>query len=346
MDDASSTHLPSWNADPAAGAGGLLRNVRLLLEHRPVDVGPQLLPRDLLAGQSLDNEAALERDLALADDPLAHGRRADAESLGERDRAANDVARALNGRGVHGGDYKALPNGRQQAFPYPVHSADIQAVPKSPNVPALAQKLREAIRMRGVSQADVARAFGVKPPTVSKDWLQYGRIAKKHLPRLIEYFELPFEWWFSEIGTPGPTLFRCRRENLQRVLAEQYDGQRTKAAKEFGLAGALQLAAYDRGALQIEGELARRIETAAGRPPGWLDVPHGKGDDQAGRSIDRRVAALPAALRSYILGEIELCEAVADRVPAEFTKAPTTENVRSFQEYLRSLLQQPKRRTG
>jgi transcriptional regulator with XRE-family HTH domain len=217
-------------------------------------------------------------------------------------------------------------------------------MPKPANVPVLAQKLRDAIRMRGVSQADVARAFGVKPPTVSKDWLHYGRIAKRHLPRLIEYFQLPFEWWFEDIATPGPALYRCRRSNFQQVLVEQYAGQRAKAAKDLGLPGVVQLAAFERGAAQIEGDLARKIETAAGKPPGWLDIPHAPGGGD--RSIDQRVAALQPALRDYVLGELELCEAVAERVPGQFIKAPTPDNVRAFQDYLRTIVQPTRRKTG
>lgn len=51
----------------------------------------------------------------------------------------------------------------------------------------LAKALRAAIDLKGVSDADVARAFGVKPPSVS-DWKAHGRIHKKHIPKLLNYF--------------------------------------------------------------------------------------------------------------------------------------------------------------
>lgn len=51
----------------------------------------------------------------------------------------------------------------------------------------LGQALAEAIRMKGVSKADVAREFGVKPPSV-QGWLKTGRISKSHIERLITYF--------------------------------------------------------------------------------------------------------------------------------------------------------------
>lgn len=41
--------------------------------------------------------------------------------------------------------------------------------------------------MKGVSKADVARAFGVKPPSV-QGWLKTGRISKTHIDSLISYF--------------------------------------------------------------------------------------------------------------------------------------------------------------
>jgi hypothetical protein len=56
----------------------------------------------------------------------------------------------------------------------------------------IGDKLAEAIAAKGVIQADVARHFGVKPQTVSQDWIKHGRIAKKHIPTLVEYFGLPY----------------------------------------------------------------------------------------------------------------------------------------------------------
>lgn len=51
----------------------------------------------------------------------------------------------------------------------------------------LASALASAIELKGVRQEDVAAAFGVKQPSVS-DWLKHGRMHKKHLTRLVEYF--------------------------------------------------------------------------------------------------------------------------------------------------------------
>lgn len=62
----------------------------------------------------------------------------------------------------------------------------------------LGHKLQEAMELRGRKQKDVAAHFDVKPPTVSSDWIKFGRIHKRHIPRLVAYFELPYEWWFED----------------------------------------------------------------------------------------------------------------------------------------------------
>src|SRR3989304_5554330 len=51
----------------------------------------------------------------------------------------------------------------------------------------LGKAIAAAILMKGVSNADVARHFRVKPPSV-QGWLTTGRISKKRLPELWEYF--------------------------------------------------------------------------------------------------------------------------------------------------------------
>lgn len=69
----------------------------------------------------------------------------------------------------------------------------------------LGKKLAKAMEYKATAlgldrlpQAAVAREFSVPPPVISQDWLPHGRIAKKHYPHLVEYFELPYEWWFGK----------------------------------------------------------------------------------------------------------------------------------------------------
>lgn len=52
----------------------------------------------------------------------------------------------------------------------------------------LGRAIREAIDRKGVTQGEVAIAFGVRQSSVS-EWLKFGRISKKHLPRLFDYFD-------------------------------------------------------------------------------------------------------------------------------------------------------------
>jgi transcriptional regulator with XRE-family HTH domain len=63
----------------------------------------------------------------------------------------------------------------------------------------LGYKLRIAMTEKGVTQAAIAREFGVKPPTVSVDWLKFGRIDKKHYSRLVSFFNKPYSWWFGDV---------------------------------------------------------------------------------------------------------------------------------------------------
>lgn len=88
-----------------------------------------------------------------------------------------------------------------------------------PKPPAhLGTKLAEAIKDAGVNQADVARAFQVKPSTVSSDWLKFGRIGKRHYQRLVTYFGKPYEWWFGDAPTP-PTKQDNSQSNQVREPA-------------------------------------------------------------------------------------------------------------------------------
>lgn len=72
---------------------------------------------------------------------------------------------------------------------------------------ALGAALKVAMDLKGVNQADVAKEFDVKQPSVS-EWIKYGRIAKRHIPHLVAYFSshvgpahwgLPASWQAAEV---------------------------------------------------------------------------------------------------------------------------------------------------
>lgn len=68
------------------------------------------------------------------------------------------------------------------------------------------------MRLKGVTQAEVAAAFGVKQPSVS-EWIKFGRIGKKHITRLVQYFSVqvgPEHWglppsWGASVPEAPPT---------------------------------------------------------------------------------------------------------------------------------------------
>lgn len=51
----------------------------------------------------------------------------------------------------------------------------------------LGKALDSAMTLKKVKQADVAKAFKIRQPSVS-EWISTGRIGKKHIPTLITYF--------------------------------------------------------------------------------------------------------------------------------------------------------------
>lgn len=64
----------------------------------------------------------------------------------------------------------------------------------------LGQAIAQAIAMKGVTKAAVARHFGVKPPSV-QEWIKYGRIGKERLGALFSYFSdvcEPGHWGLSD----------------------------------------------------------------------------------------------------------------------------------------------------
>ncbi len=66
--------------------------------------------------------------------------------------------------------------------------------------PRLGEALTQAMRAKGVTQACLAKEFGVTQPSVS-DWIKHGRIHKKHVLRLVQFFAPDFgpdHWGLEE----------------------------------------------------------------------------------------------------------------------------------------------------
>lgn len=87
--------------------------------------------------------------------------------------------------------------------------------------PKLGAALREAIRRKGVSNAEVARVFDVKGPSVY-DWLKHGRIGKQHINMLVSYFAdvVPPAHWGIE---SSPVNVKPQRSSSPALTADELD---------------------------------------------------------------------------------------------------------------------------
>lgn len=92
----------------------------------------------------------------------------------------------------------------------------------------LGAAIREAMRLKGVTQAVVAREFGVTQPSVS-DWLKYGRIDKAHISHLVAYFSdvVGADFWGLSADNSGPTGQGVSRESapewpFERITPQQW----------------------------------------------------------------------------------------------------------------------------
>lgn len=100
----------------------------------------------------------------------------------------------------------------------------------------LGTALADAMRKKGVNQPTVAAEFEISQPSVS-EWIKYGRIAKKHIPHLVD--------WFADVVGPEhwglPPIWRQDRPLSARALAlaRQYDAASEEARRKFDAAATL-----------------------------------------------------------------------------------------------------------
>lgn len=169
------------------------------LEQRPINVGTQFDARH--ASRTLNYRTALKWHPALAHNPFANRGRFHARRHGKGFGPANRVARPSDGFDAHRDGLWALPNSMSIGIALAGRRApkSAMAIKKRTRLD-LGERLREAQRITGIQNKDVAVRFGVAPSTVSADWRKHGRIAKEHYRGLVEFFGLPYEWWF---GTPA-----------------------------------------------------------------------------------------------------------------------------------------------
>ena len=76
------------------------------------------------------------------------------------------------------------------------------------------EKLQELFNQKGCTQVALAKYVGVKPNTVS-DWLNKGTSPKiNHLYKIVEFFDVSFDYLFSNETTTQITLSHDEKELL------------------------------------------------------------------------------------------------------------------------------------
>lgn len=178
----------------------------------------------------------------------------------------------------------------------------------------------------------------------------------------VNEFELPAQciapvtFWVHLPDMPAVGAKAFRKKNFAHLVEKVWGGHRGVVAGALGFKEAALVTRYmssGKSSKPVGEDVARKIELAARAAgaewvyDGWLDEPHDldgpKPPVVAGRpgTFEERLNALPEALRRYVLMELEVCERVQHLAPQEFTRPPTLQNRRQFQEYLQNLLSGP-----
>lgn len=107
----------------------------------------------------------------------------------------------------------------------------------------LAAKLKEQMAAKGTEPPELAQLCGVRVPSVY-DWMNYGRIAKKHLPKLAEFFNTGLAYWLGAEDEEEEDLNPLERQLLQlyrsmgediRIPTHLYDLSRCLANATTGV---------------------------------------------------------------------------------------------------------------
>jgi len=65
--------------------------------------------------------------------------------------------------------------------------------------PGLGRKIGDALDEAGRTQTALAKFLGITQPSVSEA-IKTNRLAKEHLPKLVEFFGKPYEYWLGVAG--------------------------------------------------------------------------------------------------------------------------------------------------
>ena len=112
------------------------------------------------------------------------------------------------------------------------------------------------------------------------------------------------------------TIGKRRRENLRRLIDEEYDGvvQRLAAQVEMPHSQVWRVLREKKGenAREMGERLARRIEAACGKSEGWLDLEPTDQTSQESELLAQRILALGEADRDAVLRMVKALSPDAD----------------------------------
>lgn len=106
-------------------------------------------------------------------------------------------------------------------------------------------------------------------------------------------------------------IYDLRKENLQKLIAQRYDGVIKKLCTDMGVAHNTiwRLVADSKHSRNIGEDLARRIEEATGVPSGYLDLNEADQVDAEVSDMARRISALPKRNREALMEMLSVIEA-------------------------------------
>jgi Predicted transcriptional regulator len=149
-------------------------------------------------------------------------------------------------------------------------------MPKTPE--HIGERLKREMDARKMTPTEVASAFGVKNPSVY-DWMNFGRIAKKHIPKLVEVFGHTANWWITGEEEPNPPAVPQMgggglADRIKSVI-DDADGNISKVANAAGTTEEVVAGWLSGKTTQIGVDQAVALQEALGVNSVWLML--GKG---------------------------------------------------------------------
>ena len=271
-----------------AHSGGLHRwdSGRRFAQHAPRNVGTEVFTPDNPVSFPLDLRTTFGGDWSATAQPLADGGLPDPKRDRHRGLTPEVFDRPLDC--IHGVEYRHCRCTKQAHCLLEALPVEITPMYTGPQ---LGNALKAAMKMKGATQAEVAAAFGIRQPSVS-EWLKFGRVGKKHITKLVEWFSdvvgpehwgLPATWAMQPDTNVEPHL-TLSPEEIDLIKA--YREQKLKRTQTSDAALSAQ---------RPPRTLAQRIadmspEPQEDLPPGVTQIPYNP--DKPARQVTDVLAAL------------------------------------------------------